>query len=74
MTNTAAEQRKIVIRPGFSPKPAQAVTPVMASSPSGEPETTSPNALLDGPLIQRLAFAQTNAEIRAENGIISFGK
>ena len=74
MRNAAAEQRKIVIRPGFSPKPAGAVTPVMASSPSGEPETTSPNALLDGPLIQRLTVAQTTGEIRTENGIVEFGK
>ena len=74
MRNAAAEQRNIVIRPGFSPKPAGVVTPLMASSPSRDPDTNSPNALLDGPLIQRLAFPQTECEVRAENGIVSFGK
>jgi hypothetical protein len=74
MSNASSDDRKGTIRAGFSPRPVSAVAPLMASSPSIEPETLSPNALLDGPVIQRLAVPQRDAELKVKNGIVSFGK
>jgi hypothetical protein len=46
----------------------------MTDSPSQEPVTQSPNALLDGPVIQRAAAADPGGKITSKNGIVTFGK
>jgi hypothetical protein len=70
ISNTGADR----ITPGFSPKPASVEIPMMTESPSSEPETLSPNALLEGPLVQRLAAEEPKSEATVKNGIVSFGK
>ena len=77
MRNAIVEQEKIVIRPGFSPKPEASIIPLMATSPSPslEPVTPSPNALLDTPIIQHNAIvSDSSAEPFIQSGIVSFGK
>jgi hypothetical protein len=73
VSNANVEQGKVII-PGFSPRPTAVTAPVMASSASAEPETVSPNALLDGPVIQRLAAPEPSGDMTVKNGIVSFGK
>jgi hypothetical protein len=69
------QQRNVELRPGFSPRPLAVAGTDTESSPSHEPETTSPNALLDGPLIQAGDLkAQSAADIMVQNGIVDFGK
>jgi len=69
------QQRNVKIRPGFSPKPIEVAGPEMADSPSLQPETSSPNALLDGPVIQRADLkAEPAGDIAVQDGIVSFGK
>jgi len=69
------QQRNVEIRPSFSPKPIAVTAPEMGTSPSDEPETPSPTALLDGPLIQRANLEpQPAADIIVKDGIVSFGK
>jgi hypothetical protein len=46
----------------------------MADSPSEEPDTHSPNALLDGPITQQAVAPNTDGNITVQNGIVSFGK
>ena len=76
MKRTIAEQRNIEIRPGFSPKPISAREPVADVSPSdsNEPDTHSPDALLEGPIVQRRMNATRSSKVSVENGIVSFGK
>jgi hypothetical protein len=69
------EQRSVEIRPGFSPKPLTVATPEMGTSPSLEPETASPTALLDGPMIQRADLKQSvDADMTVQDGVVRFGK
>ena len=69
------EQRNVEIRQGFSPKPATVAALETGVSPSNEPETQSPSALLDGPLVGRaLSQPQSSAGIVVQDGIVSFGK
>ena len=69
------QQRNVELRPGFSPRPLTAAAAETGTSPSREPETTSPNALLDGPVIQRVDLKpQSASEIIVKDGIVSFGK
>ena len=69
------QQRNVEIRPGFSPKPATVTAQENGTSPSLEPETPSPSALLDGPIIQRSAIQpKPGADIVIKDGIVSFGK
>lgn len=73
MTNAMAGGSE-VIQAGFSPRPTAEATTVAASSPSKDPETLSPNALLDGPVIQELAQAEQPGDMTFQNGVVSFGK
>jgi hypothetical protein len=76
MKRTIGEQRKITIRPGYSPKPASAVEPRMEDSPSDswEPDTHSPQALLEGPIVQRRKSAKAPGGVSVNDGVVSFGK
>jgi hypothetical protein len=77
MRNAIVGQEKTLIRPGFSPKPESSIIPLMATSPSPslEPITPSPNALLDAPIIQRSAIiADSPTQPSVVDGIVSFGK
>jgi hypothetical protein len=69
------EQRAVEIRAGFSPKPVTAPAPEAGTSPSLEPESPSPSALLDGPTIQRGELKpRLSSEVVPQDGIVSFGK
>lgn len=69
------EQRNVEIRPGFSPKPLTVASAEMTTSPSVEPETVSPTALLDGPLIQRIqSRTPDTTDMSVQDGVVSFGK
>jgi hypothetical protein len=69
------QQRNVEIRPGFSPKPITVAAPEAGNSPSDEPETQSPHALLDGPVIQRADLKpQLATDIIVQDGIVSFDK
>ena len=77
MRNATVGQEKTVIRPGFSPKPESSIIPLLETSPSPslEPATQSPNALLDAPIIQGDAnLADSPTQPSVQNGIVSFGK
>lgn len=77
MRNESVAQGKAVIHPGFSPKPESSIIPLLATSPSPslEPITPSPNALLDAPIIQRGAIlAESPVQPTVVDGIVSFGK
>jgi len=72
---TIEQQRSVEIHAGFSPRPIVVAVPEMADSPSLQPETSSPDALLDGPVIQRAELkSQPAVDITVQNGIVSFGK
>jgi hypothetical protein len=69
------QQRNVELPQGFSPKPLTAAAAEAGTSPSHEPETTSPNALLDGPVIQRANLKpQSASDVIVKDGIVSFGK
>lgn len=69
------QQRNVEISPGFSPRPVATENDDPAPSPSREPDTQSPNALLDGPIIQRAGVAtESSADFSINDGIVSFGK
>ena len=69
------QQRNVELRPGFSPKPLTVAATEAGTSPSHEPETTSPNALLDGPVIQRADLKpQLATDVIVQDGIVSFDK
>jgi hypothetical protein len=78
MKQTIAEQRNIEIVPGFSPKPLSSTEPVADDSPSDsdsdEPETHSPDAMTEGPIIQRRVTATAVSDVSIRNGIVAFGK
>jgi hypothetical protein len=76
MKRTIAEQRNAEIIPGFSPRPISAIEPAVDDSPSGstEPETHSPDALMDGPIIQRSIATTLDSSVVVQDGIVSFGK
>jgi hypothetical protein len=72
MTNETPSSSKQVVQEGFSPKPATLSTTVMAASPSIEPDTPSPNALLDAPIIGSVALEQPQSGTTVSDGIVRF--
>ena len=69
------QQRNVEIRPGFSPRAAATENDDPAPSPSREPDTQSPNALLDGPIIQSANVrAESSSDFSVGDGVVSFGK
>ena len=69
------QQRQVEIRPGFSPKPLVVAAPDLGTSPTMEPDSPSPNAQMDGPLIQRANLnPQPARDMTVQDGIVSFGK
>ena len=68
-------QRSVELQPGFSPRAELVEQEDPAPSPSRQPETQSPNALLDGPLIQRAPVPlNPGSGVSLRDGIVSFGK
>jgi hypothetical protein len=69
------QQRNVEIRPGFSPRAVATENDDPAPSPSREPDTRSPNALLDGPIIQSSNLSvDPSPDVVVKDGIVSFGK
>jgi hypothetical protein len=69
------QQRSVEMPAGFSPRPLTVAAPDNGTSPSGEPETPSPNALLEGPIIQRSTVSVDPVpDVIVKDGIVSFGK
>jgi hypothetical protein len=76
MKNTIAEQRKVEVIPGFSPRQVSVSEPTAANSvsESDEPDTHSPDAKLERPIVQRRTMQTPRNDISVQDGIVSFGK
>jgi hypothetical protein len=62
------------ISPGFSPQSRETLITSMTASPSVGPETLSPNALTDGPVIDQVAAQNSGADFTFQNGTVNFKK
>jgi len=62
------------ILPGFSPQPKEAIITSLAASPSVGPETLSPNALADGPVISQTTAQASGSNFTVQNGTVNFKK
>jgi hypothetical protein len=75
MKNADAQRGNAVIAPGLSPRPLASIKPLMEESPSIEPDTPSPNALLDAPVtMTTIAAPERIPNVTVEKGVVTFGK